>query len=88
MWLATSTSPNSHLIDGTGNAIGDWSTTFFKAEGTVTLSSGAYIGIRFYAAEAVSYGYVSSYYSNQYSSFAHLAAWKICLLYTSPSPRD
>lgn len=77
MWLATSTSPNSHLIDGTGNAIGDWSTTFFKAEGTVTLSSGAYIGIRFYAAEAVSYGYVSSYYSNQYSSFAHLAAWKM-----------
>ena len=77
MWLATSTSPNSHLIDGTGNAIGDWSTTFFKAEGTVTLSSAAYIGIRFYAAEAVSYGYVSSYYSNQYSSFAHLAAWKM-----------
>ena len=77
MWLATSTSPNTHLIDGTGNAIGDWSTTFFKAESTVTLSSGAYIGIRFYAAEAVSYGYVSSYYSNQYSSFAHLAAWKM-----------
>ena len=77
MWLATSTSPNSHLIDGTGNAIGDWSTTFFKAEGTVTLSSAAYIGIRFYAAEAVSYGYVSSYYSTQYSSFAHLAAWKM-----------
>lgn len=77
MFLATSTSPNSHLIDGTGNAIGDWSTTFFKAEGTVTLSSAAYIGIRFYAAESVSYGYVSSYYSNQYSSFAHLAAWKM-----------
>lgn len=77
MWLATSTSPNTHLIDGTGNAIGDWSTTFFKAESTVTLSSAAYIGIRFYAAEAVSYGYVSSYYSNQYSSFAHLAAWKM-----------
>ncbi len=77
MFLATSTSPNSHLIDGTGNAIGDWSTTFFKAEGTVTLSSATYIGIRFYAAEAVSYGYVSSYYSNQYSSFAHLAAWKM-----------
>ena len=77
MFLATSTSPNSHLIDGTGNAIGDWSTTFFKAEGTVTLSSAAYIGIRFYAAESVSYGYVSSYYSNQYLSFAYLAAWKM-----------
>ena len=77
MFLASSASSNSHLVDGSGSAVGDWSTTTFIAEGQVTLSGTTYIGIRCYAGEEVRYRYVSSAYSSQYFSNAYLSAWRM-----------
>ena len=77
MFLAHSGSANSHLVDGMGSAIGDWSTTTFIAEGQVTLSGTTYVGIRFYAGEEVRYRYVSSQNSTQYFSNAFLSAWRM-----------
>ena len=77
MFLAHSGNANSHLVDGMGSAIGDWSTTTFIAEGQITLSGTYYIGIRFYAGEEVRYRYVSSQNSTQYFSNAYLSAWRM-----------
>ena len=77
MFLAHSGNANSHLVDGMGSAIGDWSTTTFIAEGQVTLSGTTYVGIRFYAGEEVRYRYVSSQNSTQYFSNAYLSAWRM-----------
>lgn len=77
MFLAHSGSANSHLVDGMGSAIGDWSTTTFIAEGQITLSGTYYIGIRFYAGEEVRYRYVSNQNSTQYFSNAYLSAWRM-----------
>ncbi len=77
MFLAHSGNANSHLVDGMGSAIGDWSTTTFIAEGQITLSGTYYIGIRFYAGEEVRYRYVSSQNSTRYFSNAYLSAWRM-----------
>ena len=49
------------LLAGSGNAIGDWSTTTFNARGQITLGSSTYVGMRCYSGEDVRIAYIGSY---------------------------
>ena len=59
MWIGKSTNLNGQYIVGTANAIGDWSTTIFKAQGI--LSGAGYYAIRFYSNETIRYRYAGGY---------------------------
>ena len=75
MFIATTTSTNTAIINGFGNAIGDWSTSHFTAEGKYTFSSNTYIGIRVYLGEP---GYLS--YGNSLTftgRSAAIQAWRM-----------
>lgn len=58
MWI--SNSGGGFLLAGSGNAIGDWSTTTFNARGQITLSGSTYVGIRCYAGEDVRIAYIGN----------------------------
>ena len=58
MWIASN--GGSFLLAGSGNAIGDWSTTTFNARGQITLSGSTYVGIRCYAGESVRIAYIGN----------------------------
>ena len=75
MFIATTTSTNTAAIKGFGNAIGDWSTSHFTAEGKYTASGNTYIGIRVYVAEQ---GHL--YYGNSLTfsgRFGAIQAWRM-----------
>lgn len=56
-----SSSSATLLLAGSGNAIGDWSTTTFNARGQITLGSSTYVGMRCYSGEDVRIAYIGSY---------------------------
>jgi len=58
MWIANN--GGGFLLAGSGNAIGDWSTTTFNARGQITLSGSTYVGIRCYAGEDVRIAYIGN----------------------------
>ena len=75
MFIATSTATTTPIINGFGNAIGDWSTSHFTAEGIYTAVGNTYIGIRVYVAEQ---GHL--YYGNSLTfsgRFGAIQAWRM-----------
>ena len=75
MWIGKSDNLNGQYIVGSANAIGDWSTSIFKAEGI--LSGSGYYAIRFYSNETIRYRYANSGYPGHTYCFARIMAWKM-----------
>lgn len=75
MWIGKSTNLNGQYVVGSANAIGDWSTSMFKAEGI--LSGAGYYAIRFYSNETIRYRYAASGYPGHTYCFARIMAWKM-----------
>ena len=75
MWIGKSDNLNGQYIVGSANAIGDWSTSIFKAEGL--LSTPGYYAIRFYSNETIRYRYANTGYPGHTYCFARLMAWKM-----------
>ena len=59
MWIADIS--GNFFLAGSGNAIGDWSTTTFNARGQITVPSARYFGIRCYAGEDARIAYIGNY---------------------------
>ena len=75
MWIGKSTNLNGQYVVGSANAIGDWSTSIFKAEGI--LSGAGYYAIRFYSNETIRYRYANTGYPGHTYCFARIMAWKM-----------
>ena len=75
MWIGKSDNLNGQYIVGSANAIGDWSTSIFKAEGII--STAGYYAIRFYSNETIRYRYANTGYPGHTYCFARLMAWKM-----------
>ena len=75
MWIGKSTNLNGQYVVGSANAIGDWSTSIFKAEGI--LSGAGYYAIRFYSNETIRYRYANAGYPGHTYCFARIMAWKM-----------
>ena len=75
MWIGKSDNLNGQYIVGSANAIGDWSTSIFKAEGL--LSTAGYYAIRFYSNETIRYRYANAGYPGHTYCFARIMAWKM-----------
>ena len=75
MWIGKSDNLNGQYIIGSANAIGDWSTSMFKAEGI--LSGAGYYAIRFYSNETIRYRYANAGYPGHTYCFARIMAWKM-----------
>ena len=75
MWIGKSTNLNGQYVVGSANAIGDWSTSIFKAEGILT--GAGYYAIRFYSNEQIRYRYANSGYPGHTYCFARIMAWKM-----------
>ena len=75
MWIGKSDNLNGQYIVGSANAIGDWSTSIFKAEGII--STAGYYAIRFYSNEAIRYRYANAGYPGHTYCFARIMAWKM-----------
>lgn len=75
MWIGKSDNLNGQYIVGSANAIGDWSTTTFQAEGL--LSTAGYYAIRFYSNETIRYRYANAGYPGHTYCFARIMAWKM-----------
>ena len=75
MWIGKSDNLNGQYIIGSANAIGDWSTSIFKAEGI--LSGAGYYAIRFYSNETIRYRYANAGYPGHTYCFARIMAWKM-----------
>ena len=75
MWIGKSDNLNGQYIVGSANAIGDWSTSIFKAEGII--STAGYYAIRFYSNETIRYRYANTGYPGHTYCFARIMAWKM-----------
>mgnify|MGYP003298389531 FL=1 len=75
MWIGKSTNLNGQYVVGSANAIGDWSTSIFKAEGI--LSGAGYYAIRFYSNETIRYRYAAGGYPGHTYCTARIMAWKM-----------
>ena len=75
MWIGKSDNLNGQYIIGSANAIGDWSTSMFKAEGI--LSGAGYYAIRFYSNETIRYRYAAGGYPGHTYCTARIMAWKM-----------
>ena len=75
MWIGKSTNLNGQYIVGTANAIGDWSTTIFKAEGLLT--GAGYYAIRFYSNETIRFRYAAGGYPGHVYCTARIMAWRM-----------
>ena len=75
MWIGKSTNLNGQYVVGSANAIGDWSTSMFKAEGI--LSGAGYYAIRFYSNETIRYRYAAGGYPGHTYCTARIMAWKM-----------
>ena len=75
MWIGKSDNLNGQYIVGSANAIGDWSTSIFKAEGII--STAGYYAIRFYSNETIRYRYANAGYPGHTYCFARIMAWKM-----------
>ena len=75
MWIGKSDNLNGQYIVGSANAIGDWSTSIFKAEGII--STQGYYAIRFYSNETIRYRYANTGYPGHTYCFARLMAWRM-----------
>ena len=76
MWIGKNTNLNGQYVVGSANAIGDWSTTTFQAEGVISGQAGYYT-IRFYSNETIRYRYAAGGYPGHSYCTARLQAWKI-----------
>ena len=75
MWIGKSTNLNGQYIVGTANAIGDWSTTIFKAQGILT--GAGYYAIRFYSNETIRFRYAAGGYPGHVYCTARIMAWRM-----------
>ena len=75
MWIGKSTNLNGQYVVGSANAIGDWSTSMFKAEGI--LSGAGYYAIRFYSNETIRFRYAAGGYPGHSYCTARIMAWRM-----------
>ena len=76
MWIGKNTNLNGQYVVGSANAIGDWSTTIFKAQGILSGQAG-YYAIRFYSNETIRYRWHEGWWLCRYLLYCKNKAWKI-----------